>query len=327
MEEVRDEQEKPVSFFRECSEAIRKRIEYSTIIGLSCIVLTQSKLVKTIWYLGVLTGAALTIYLIVINVKSYLQFNVVNQVQIVNEFPALLPVVTVCNLNYFTTPFSKDYLQNVSQILGMPDIFDTRLNYSGLDFLIDYYADAGKANVIESKLPDEEIQKLGYTIDQILIKCKFGNRGCDSSDFRWIFLPKYGNCFSFNSGFDSFGNKTDAKKVIAVGSDGGLTLELFVGVPTIMEKFTKAYGAIVFVHSPTTSLLSLSGVNVLPNAETNIIVSRHESQKLSSPYSQCDILQSKDSSLYDLVKSKGYAYRQADCIYRLLIVFPKYLFE
>jgi hypothetical protein len=247
-------------------------------------------------------------------VFAFFEFSVVTQVTIVNQFPIDFP--TLCNLNYFQTSYAKSFLQNISQIYNLPNVFDPQLIYNGsYNSLFELYTNLGKAGVIQFNLTDDQIKNLSFsTKATILDTCRFAGKPCSKNEFNWIFLPKYGNCFRFNAGYDFYGNRTEPKTVITTGVEGGLELELFVGLPAIIEMFTKGLGALVFVHSANTSLMSLSGVSIGTNAETNIVVSRLEVQKLSSPYSECDIVTSSDSSLYELIKSNGYDYRQSDCI-------------
>jgi hypothetical protein len=309
-----EDNKKQMSLMRECYESLAKRLEYSTIIGFSGIVMTDLKIVKAMWYLAVLVGLALTLYLIVINVQNYLQFSVVNQVEIVREFPMPFPTVTICNLNYFTTEHAKDYIINVTGInLFDPVVFEE--NYISLNSFLS----EAKISVVQNNISDEEKQLLSYSIAETIAECSFGNKYCDFLNFKWVFLPKYGNCFQFNPlggvpDQNSPNSKEKPRTAIDTGSENGLSLELFVGVPSILDVVTKASGAIVFITPINGSLVSASGVTLSPNTETNIVISREEKHKLSAPYSQCDILQSSNSSLYDLVKSKGYDYTQSDCL-------------
>jgi hypothetical protein len=306
-----------MSIMRECYETLAKRLEYSTIIGFSCIVMTDIKIIKVMWYVAILVSAALTIYLIVINVQNYLQYSVVNQVTIEREFPMPFPTVTICNTNYFQTPYAKEYIQRFTSSIGQIDLFDSATFEQYYQNLDSVFRDL-KSSVIEKNLTNDEIKKLGYSIEDILLNCKFGKTSCWYDDFKWIFLPDYGNCFQFNPRGGT--NGTDAladsgrMSVTETGKKGGLSLELFIGIPTIMETFAYGYGAIVFINPVNSSLLSLSSVRLSPNTETNIVVSREDLKKLSTPYSECDILQSNDSSLRDLINSKGFDYKQSDCL-------------
>jgi hypothetical protein len=134
---------------------------------------------------------------------------------------------------------------------------------------------------------------------------------CANSNF---LFNKKRNCYKYNSGVDFYGNATKPKTVLRSGKDGGLSMELFVGIPRNLEILTENFGLAVFVHDNWTSPLSVEPVLVNPNVETNIGISRTEIKKVPKPYSDCQDLDSVQSVLKDAIQSKGIAYQQKDCI-------------
>ncbi len=60
-------------------------------------------------------------------------------------------------------------------------------------------------------ISDEEKRKLSHDLSDILLECWFNDVQCDLSDFTWTYHQTYGNCYKFNTGFDSNGNKIDLK--------------------------------------------------------------------------------------------------------------------
>jgi len=49
-------------------------------------------------------------------------------------------------------------------------------------------------------------KSLTYSLKESLLSCSINMMSCYSSDFIWHFDPKYGNFYSFNTGFNSSGN-------------------------------------------------------------------------------------------------------------------------
>ena len=44
---------------------------------------------------------------------NYLDFGVITKIQKITEIPALLPTITICNLNPFVTKYSNQFLENI----------------------------------------------------------------------------------------------------------------------------------------------------------------------------------------------------------------------
>lgn len=82
-------------------------------------------------------------------------------------------------------------------------------------------------------------------------------------------------------------------------------MEVFVGVSKDLEGYTEQYGVAVFIHSNTTSPLSVKPITVYPKAETNIVISRLVTEKEPKPYSDCEELESVDSDIKEAIVKKG----------------------
>ena len=69
-------------------------------------------------------------------------------------------------------------------------------------------------------------RKLAHDLNDILIECKYNGHACNTTfDFVWSFdEEEYGNCFTFNSGLDSNGNKVNLKQSYLAGPNFGLDL-------------------------------------------------------------------------------------------------------
>ena len=111
-----------------------------------------------------------------------------------------------------------------------------------------------------NNLPDESKKKLVHSLDDILITCNFNYEQCTSADFVWKFDPVFGNCYSFNSGFNSTGGSVELKKSVIPGALFGLWLQVYVGYNEIlslinvglsMYAFTNIYGLNVFIENNT----------------------------------------------------------------------------
>jgi len=70
---------------------------------------------------------------------------------------------------------------------------------------------------------------MGFSLDYMMLTCQFNGYTCNTSDFITTYNYDYGNCYTFNSGFDSNGNKMPIKQISEAGSDKSFKLELFLG--------------------------------------------------------------------------------------------------
>ena len=124
-----------------------------------------------------------------------------------------------------------------------------------------------------------------------IFNCWFNNyQECNSSDFTWSWDEFYGNCFTFNSGFDSNGNKMDL-----AGPLYGFTLSLYVNVYEKLIRYNGeqfiGFGAVIRIGNSSYSTYYSFGDGLLASAgfKTNIIIDREFKSMLPKPYSNCEI--------------------------------------
>ena len=161
----------------------------------------------------------------------------------------------------------------------------------------------------------EDKKKLGHSIDDFLIECKFDDIFCNvSQDFIWYFDANFGNCYKYNSGYDSSASrrkKIELKKSSQPGKYYlGLKLVLFESMPNILERIS--YGGVGFIIKIENDSYAVGGnsqVDLVSGLEANIAVERVYSSQLSYPYSDCHIddktAKTYHSELYDLFLNKS----------------------
>jgi len=81
----------------------------------------------------------------------------------------------------------------------------------------------------DTALSDSDKRRFGFEIDYMLLTCFYNDNPCSSKDFTWRFDYNFGNCFTWNSGFDESGNRKPILKMSETGSDRSFKLELFLG--------------------------------------------------------------------------------------------------
>jgi hypothetical protein len=121
------------------------------------------------------------------------------------------------------------------------------LNYTDKSDVINVVYNAAIAKMLSKNFTDEERNKLGHSMDDILYDCTFNNQPCSSKDFIWKFDRFYGNCFVFNSGFNQSGQRVDLKQSLLGGSSYGLSLAFYIGFHENLTLFNSVFGAGGFV--------------------------------------------------------------------------------
>jgi hypothetical protein len=250
------------------------------------LIETPHKLLKLFLFTIVTCSTGMAGYMVINSIINYYAYRVVTTSRTYHEIPALFPKVTFCNLNKYTTEYG-------------------------------FKTDDVNLTISQRKL-------LGHDLDDILIHCEFNFVECNSSDFVWSFDEAYGNCYSFNSGFDSKGNKVDLKQSAFVGSDYGLYMELYVN---FYEKLTKSnsrqHGMGIVIRIENSSYWldhGRDGVFVSAGFETNIVVRRDFKFNLPKPYSACEITAYGDdtsfkSNLYESITKSKYKYSRQFSIF------------
>jgi hypothetical protein len=75
---------------------------------------------------------------------------------------------------------------------------------------------------------DENKKRIAHNLEDILIDCKFNYQKCSASDFVWHFDPLFGNCYVFNSGYNSTGDPIELKQSSVAGVLFGLQVILYL---------------------------------------------------------------------------------------------------
>lgn len=186
---------------KRCIKILLKEVLYNSLSqAIIKIFQTPYIALKVFLIIFVLISSGITSYLVVESCIEYFSYGVSTTSRTLYENPTLFPKVTFCNVNWFTT----EYAYNLTQM---------NVTFGQV-----------------SSFSNEEKQKLGHDLNDILFECKFNYDSCNSSDFVWSFDPDYGNCYTFNSGFDSNGNRVNLKKSSIAGPDFGLKFTLYVNV-------------------------------------------------------------------------------------------------
>ena len=137
----------------------------------------------------------------------------------------------------------------------------------------------------------------------------------------WTFDRRLGNCFVFNSDFDSRGERADLKKTHVSGVTFSLDLDLYVNYHEDLAPFAHGLGAIIRIDNIShTTDQNLNGVYISSGVQSFITVDRSFSFMLPKPYSSCEIdnefFSEFDSHLYKVILHSPYQYSRTFCFHQ-----------
>ena len=270
------------------------------------------------WIIFFLGATGFCSYLVFQSICNYLQFDVVTKIQLFKESPVDFPVVSFCNNNMFAKNFSYEIINGIIKNV-YNQTFD-EYHESAKNKLF-YYADLQNTYTKSSSLfamfnpqyTDDDKKAISFTINEMLIGCTYNQQPCSSSNFSWYFDVEGGNCFKFNSGYDSNGKKTEIKKAELAGSYNGLLLQIFVGKSDNINSLLRASGIRLMINNQSLRNRYSDGINIPTGLSTEVKLSRMFFEKLPNPYSDCQDLTGYDSVLYKAIMDMNLTYRQDDC--------------
>jgi hypothetical protein len=163
----------------------------------------------------VLVSATFAHYLIISSILDFFTYEVTSSSRtIYEEGTHKFPKITICNVSPFTTEYAVEFLRKINRkMYPNVDVFNVgqmkELGFaSKSSYIKNIYAQAN-IEMLNKSLPNNERQKLGHTIRDILIDCKFNGASCSHEEFEWKFdrylngrTPKKSNFFFISERHD-----------------------------------------------------------------------------------------------------------------------------
>jgi hypothetical protein len=264
-----------------------------------------------------LIAYSLAAYTTIKLILTYLQYDIVTKSRTIYETPSVYPKITLCNLNPFTT---LSGWQHVKKYFDETNAKNSSYNARSISAFVSLLFALNSLN------NETEKKSIAHNLDDILIGCKFNYQACTSADFIWEFDKIYGNCYSFNSGFDLTGKR---KKKVALktsslaGSPYGLQLDLYVNYYENLSVFNsvqRGMGALIRIDNATQVIDHVAeGVMASTGFYTNIALGRENKFIMKKPYSDCvldndDASTSFDSDIYRAILASEFTYSQQFCL-------------
>ena len=314
------------------------------------------------FYLIILLLIVLTIscYMLTNLILSYLAFEVLTTARTLTEIKSIFPKVSICNVNPFQTEYALELLKQTNKELCVQaapgrylcpkTYFDAEIDLNQTEVNIqttsknvtphckppDIVESESKLwsfakvihdralDIVNSNFTNEQKKLLAHNLDDLLINCKFNSKPC--REFIWYFDSFYGNCYMFNTGFNSSGHVIDFETTTIPGAGFGLSLDFYVGMHENLTLFnglnSKTFGAIIKIENNSYLVdngYELENIRVAAGLETFIKVHRSFEFSLPRPYSNCDIPNEEEASyleenfFYRLFLDSPYQYTRQGC--------------
>ena len=303
------------------TELKKKFVEWSsasTSHGYPNIFRTKHTSIKILWAICLVVSISLCLFLLIRGIKAFLEFDVVTSIKTVEERPALFPSITICEINKFKSEDSADLIKEI--YFTEYGINLTKDNFYDENVLNLYYNVYELATVIATNpdFGDANRKKLGFDLNDILFECWFNSNQCNINDFKYFWDYNYGNCYTFNFGFNSSGDAVPLKYSYKPGYFEGLSMELVFEDKEYMFSNVFNQGATLFIHNNTHKPIFSNGIEILTGNSVNIGIKKTLTHKYPDPYSECKDLSSVNSYFYDILTQSNKSYRQSDCFELLL---------
>jgi hypothetical protein len=305
-----DDKKNKVQKFR---MVLKRWLDVSTFNALPNMSKTESFLFKIIWPISFLIGSAYSIYGTVELIDDYLSYNVNIQVTVYRPDILTFPEISFCNLNKYNIHGQNFLLENYLKEAHETAL--TEINQLGALLTQSRISYENMYAPYAFNLTKEQMFNLSYTIDDMLLNCRFNLITCNRSHFEHVYTSSLGNCYKFNSGLGLNGAQLDIQNSSNPGRRYGLTLELFVGDVTEFD-LIKTSGIQLFVHAAKTQPLTDSqGVNLHTGHHTDVVVKKTIYTKQPTPYSNCLMPGSSyNSYLYSSTVNLTGIYEQKFCL-------------
>jgi acid-sensing ion channel 5 len=288
--------------------------------GIPNIFRSEYNIVKIMWIILTTISFGYCCYGLVRSTIEYFQYDTVTQMSMDRRPYLTFPTVTICPQSPYRTnslnfplklksvfQFIENIVYNISG--GTDSVFSMLMAQNLID-----------VNVKLSKLTEAENLLTYNSIDDMLLNCLFNLDFCNASDFKVVYTTKYGNCFLFNSGFNSENNKIPILSSSNPGKQNSLRIDLLIDKAVTGISFVKSNGVVIFIHNASTiPLYQNEGIELSPGFETNVALFRSEFKQCGPPYSGCvsdvNSVKAFDSNLYRAtIVDSGSAYRQKYCL-------------
>ena len=248
----------------------------------------ENTLASFIWLLLFIFSAAFTVYLIILSINQYYERRVTSTVRYLTEKQSVLPTITICNIN----PFTSDLAVNLLDEANLKWNDEEEVDYMTIYLELQAYLNRTRGYTLTMK------EKLALadpypTVSLFLLEYQMQTFAKQQYKFDTIFHPKFFTCFVFNR---------LGQERVSSSQDGIFSL-LYTGSvceqPGVVMFPANIRGVYMFIQNGSDYLYGTdrSPLLIITTHLTEITISRHFYNQYPWPYSECAVL--ADNSLSD----------------------------
>ena len=280
-----------------------------------------------------MTLLAVCVWLIVGSVHEFLRCDVTTLTREVEDRTPLFPTITICPLFPFNSDTAADLIIRSSAAAG-----HTPNNNSEVVRLLE------KWSLEQTGSHMNESVKRSLSQLEGIMNCRIGDRACNSSDFQWIWMPKYYGCYRFNSGFDANDRAVPMHRAVELtGSPLTFTIQFNSDPSKKVKHLSNNWlghlskpGFYVFVQNASHSPLNPTPPTITLTASSVFYAKLKRSFHSQWPYNFSDcrvdehnepigepLDESADSTIFDQARHSGYDYTRNTCIHLCAQLFTR----
>ncbi|XP_033757299.1 amiloride-sensitive sodium channel subunit gamma-like isoform X2 [Pecten maximus] len=260
--------------------------------GPSAIARSVNIVRMSVWILVFLSGWGMTIWQLTELIKKFYTYPTSTNLILNSNGSMLFPAVTICNSN----PVRKSLLSSTSTDIeniitaadttSAPQVWDWNTVDDNTTFYDSFDKDTSvnfEFSYAYSTLDDSTKTAAGHQLEDMLVSCSFKGKSCSPSNFSHFVHYKYGNCYTFNSGFNSSVVQTEK-----TGPIYGLTMELYLEQDEYVGSLAPDAGIRLTVHNQTSMPFpEENGINLAPGFKTGIALKLTEVIRAKPPHGEC----------------------------------------
>ena len=278
-------------------EDLKNEVKWLKADGLPNIARSKAAFAQIAWLVIMLVSTAICTFLVIGSIHEYAAYEVITTNRLLQEQQSVLPTITICMTNPFTTDYSVSLMQNAkissSSVAGYRDVMIALENYS--------------LNTTGSYMSNDQKSQL-TDLNRMILDCAFNSLTCNASDFQWVWSSWSYGCYRFNAGYDSANNPVELKTTSTSGYAYSFQLSLYIGLPNYWSSFIGQYaprGINVYIHNASDYPFGSTPAPYLitPGFGAHITVSRSfNSQYNAWPYAYSECRVDEDNELIGTFK-------------------------
>ena len=172
---------------------------------------TERICLRLFWLAMLLVSASVCLMLAVKSIEEFARYEVTTKMRMITDQEAIFPVITICSLNPFTTPYADELFAEAGVVNSLSNMW-----------LLDKYAQETTGQRLG------ETQRMSNFAD-LMVSCSMSLKDCSVNDFQPMIHPVYGNCYRFNSGLNVSLHSVPLVNVTIGGSALAFHLDLYAG--------------------------------------------------------------------------------------------------